>query len=143
MAEVIFDNPTTLCREIYESFSNNHIASQLMFSTPKAAVETRLSVFFRPWGSYEVPQPMGGARRHKKNPNCGIRRDEKEFEALYKLFEKWDAIPRGSATTFVAFWENEPNKPDGITLSAFKNFCYRQRDRKLKEAQENVENSTV
>lgn len=129
------DNPKTNCRELIEVFSSSNTeAPNVMLSVPKAAVDQKLCVFWKPWGAYFDPMNLQ-RKTHRKNANSGVRRTPEEEEVMISLFEQWEARDPSSPVISTAFWQKHvvPVMPT-VTHGAFYTFCKRRRQKLRIEA---------
>lgn len=125
MSEYLFDNPKTLCRELTESFSTGGVEGVCLISIPKAAIDAKLSVFPKPWGTYSEKLNLS-KKVHSKNPKSGIKRSAEEEKILLTLKEEWERCSKDNRNlTRAQFWEAYGDRAPEVTLGAFITFCHR------------------
>ncbi len=126
MAEYIFDNPETLCRELTETFSNGKTAAVCMISIPKSAIDNRLSVFPRAWGSYANKFNLS-KKSNFTMKTSGTKRGPEEENVLLNLKVMWDhARKLNKNFSRAQFWEDHGKQAPGVTMDAFATFCSRE-----------------
>lgn len=128
MAEYIYDNPKTMCREIMETFSNGVAKPQLMLSVPKAAVDLKLSIYGKPWGNY--PSMFNMSLKKKDGvAKQGVKRSDEEVAVLKALFKEWEENRKQEVPlSRVQFWNKNQSRTPRTSLTSFLAFCTKERE---------------
>lgn len=128
MADMIFDNPKTMCREVLDNV-NSVQAATIALSIPRAAIELKLTPFFMPWGTYAEPAKWGSRiiTPGQFVPRSGVPVPAEIKAVLKELMQLWDATPFGPEHTMVKFWEVHGHRAPNFNSRMFASFCARER----------------